>query len=182
MPRFADRWTCRRRASRSAARRFQAAGWTVDSCDGHDAADIFRALEKAQTSDRPVMIACRTIIGFGMPGRQGTQKAHSDAPGADVVAATRKELDWPFEPFVVPDDLLGQWRAIGTTGAAASKAWNARKSASKLARDFDDTINGVIPASVGPALAALKEKLSAEKPSAGTRKMSEKALDVICAT
>src|SRR5471032_423632 len=74
------------------AERFKAAGWTVDSCDGHDAADIFRALEKAQSADAPVMIACRTIIGFGMPGRQGTQKAHSDAPGADVVAAARKEL------------------------------------------------------------------------------------------
>ena len=165
--------------STNQAERFQAAGWVVDSCDGHDAADIFRALEKAQKSDRPVMIACRTIIGFGMPGRQGTQKAHSDAPGADVVAATRKELDWSYEPFVVPDDLLNQWRAIGQTGAGEYKSWNARKSASKLAKDFDDTVSGAIPPSLGSALAALKEKLSAEKPSAGTRKMSEKALDVI---
>ncbi|HKX63853.1 MAG TPA: transketolase, partial [Rhizomicrobium sp.] len=165
--------------STNQAERFQAAGWTVDSCDGHDGADIFRALQKAQTSDRPVMIACKTLIGFGMPGRAGTQKAHSDAPGADIVAGTRKELDWSYEPFIVPDDLLNQWRAIGKTGEAACKAWNARKSASNLAKDFDDAINGVIPASLGPALAALKEKLSAEKPSAGTRKMSEKALEVI---
>ncbi|HJS45680.1 MAG TPA: transketolase [Rhizomicrobium sp.] len=165
--------------STNQAERFRAAGWTVDSCDGHDSADIFRALEKAQTSDRPVMIACRTIIGFGMPGRAGTQKAHSDAPGADIVAGTRKELDWSYEPFIVPDDLLNQWRAIGKTGETACKAWKARKSASNLAQDFDDAVNGVIPPSLGSALAALKEKLSAEKPSAGTRKMSEKALDVI---
>ncbi|HSS14536.1 MAG TPA: transketolase, partial [Rhizomicrobium sp.] len=165
--------------STNQAERFQAAGWTVDSCDGHDAADIFRALEKAQKSDGPVMIACRTIIGFGMPGRQGTQKAHSDAPGADVVAGTRKELGWDYEPFVVPDDLLNQWRAIGKTGEAACKAWNARKSASKRAKEFDDIINDVIPASLSPALTALKEKLSSEKPAAGTRKMSEKALEVI---
>jgi transketolase len=165
--------------STNQAERFQAAGWAVDSCDGHDAADIFRALAKAQKSDRPVMIACRTIIGFGMPGRQGTQKAHSDAPGADVVAGARKELGWEYEPFIVPDDLLNQWRAIGATGAAEFKAWNARKSASKRAKEFDDTINDVIPASLSPALVALKEKLSSEKPSAGTRKMSEKALEVI---
>ena len=165
--------------STNQAERFQAAGWTVDSCDGHDAADIFRALEKAQKSDGPVMIACRTIIGFGLPGREGTQKAHSDAPGADVVAGARKELDWPYEPFVVPDDLLNQWRAIGKTGAVECEAWNARKSASKRAKEFDDTIHDVIPASLSPALLALKEKLSAEKPSAGTRKMSEKALEVI---
>ena len=67
--------------------RFKAAGWTTDSCDGHDAADVFRALTAAQKSDGPVMIACRTIIGFGMPSRQGTQKAHTDAPGAEEVAA-----------------------------------------------------------------------------------------------
>jgi transketolase len=165
--------------STNQAERFQAAGWTVDSCDGHDAADIFRALEKAQKTDRPVMIACRTIIGFGMPGRQGTQKAHSDAPGAEIVAGARKELGWTDEPFIVPDDILNQWRAIGAIGAAAHKEWSARKAASTHAKDFDDAISGVIPASVGTALTALKEKLSSEKPAAGTRKMSEKALDVI---
>ncbi len=159
--------------------RFKAEGWTVDACDGHDAADIFRALEKAQIADRPVMIACRTIIGFGMPGREGTQKAHSDAPGADVVAGTRKELDWPYEPFVMPDDILNQWRAIGATGSKAYDAWAARKSRSNQEKEFDDTINDVIPASLSPALVKLKEQLSAEKPKAGTRKMSEKALEVI---
>jgi transketolase len=159
--------------------RFKSEGWTVDSCDGHDAADIFRALQKAQEADKPVLIGCRTIIGFGMPGREGTQKAHSDAPGAEVVAGARKELDWPYQPFVVPDDVLNPWRAIGTTGAKAYDAWMARKAASKYAREFDDTINDVIPASLSPALLALKEKLSAEKPAAGTRKMSEKALEVI---
>jgi transketolase len=159
--------------------RFRSEGWTVDSCDGHDAVDIFRALQKAQGADRPVLIGCRTIIGFGMPGREGTQKAHSDAPGADVVAGTRKELDWPYEPFVVPDDLLNQWRAIGATGAGDYDAWTARKAASKQAKEFDDTVNDVIPSSLSPALVRLKEQLSAEKPKAGTRKMSEKALDVI---
>jgi transketolase len=160
-------------------KRFEASGWVTDTCDGHDAADIFRALEAARKADRPVMIACRTIIGFGLPGREGTQKAHSDAPGADVIAGARKELHWDYEPFIVPDDLLNQWRAIGSNGAKDYAAWAARKSASKRAKEFDDTINDVLPASLAPALVALKEKLSAEKPAAGTRKMSEKALDVI---
>src|SRR5690242_14659975 len=116
-------------------RRFESEGWITDSCDGHDAADIFRALTKAQSADGPVMIACRTIIGFGMPGREGTQKAHSDAPGAEVVAGARKELNWPYEPFVVPDDLLNQWRAIGTTGAKACDAWKTRKAASSRSKE-----------------------------------------------
>ncbi len=160
-------------------KRFEAEGWTTDTCDGHDAADIFRALTKAQSADRPVLIACRTIIGFGMPGRQGTQKAHSDAPGAEIVAGTRKELGWDYPPFIVPDDLRNQWRAIGTLGVAAYEDWTDRKAASKRAQEFDDTINDVIPASLSPALVKLKEQLSSEKPKAGTRKMSEKALDVI---
>jgi len=165
--------------STSQLERFKAAGWTVDTCDGHSAVDIDRALTKAQTADAPVLIACRTIIGFGMPGRQGTQKAHSDAPGAEIVAGARKELGWDYEAFVVPDDVLNQWRAIGKQGIKARADWTARKAASSHAKDFDDAISGVIPASVSAALNALKEKLSAEKPSAGTRKMSEKALDVI---
>jgi transketolase len=159
--------------------RFKSAGWTVDSCDGHDAADIARALDQAQDATRPVLIACKTIIGFGMPGRQGTQKAHSDAPGAEVVAGARKELDWPYEPFVVPDDILNDWRAIGSRGAGARKDWLARKAGSPRAQEFDDTMNQVLPPSLDAALVALKQKLAAEKPSAGTRKMSEKALEVI---
>ncbi|MES2293315.1 MAG: transketolase [Pseudomonadota bacterium] len=159
--------------------RFKAAGWTTDSCNGHDAADVFRALSAAQNSDAPVMIACRTIIGFGMPNRQGTQKAHSDAPGAEEVAATRKELGWDFPPFVVPDDLFNQWRAIGAQGKPAWEHWVRRKNAHAKAKEFDATLADAIPAEVGQGLVALKQKMSAEKPVAGTRKHSEKALEVI---
>ena len=159
--------------------RFKAAGWTTDSCNGHDAADVFRALAAAQTADAPVMIACKTIIGFGMPTRQGTQKAHSDAPGAEEVAGTRKELDWDYPPFVVPDDLFNQWRQIGANGKSTWEAWVKRKNAHVKAHEFDAAMADAIPAEVGSGLVALKEKMSAEKPSAGTRKHSEKALEVI---
>ena len=160
-------------------KRFAAAGWITDSCDGHDAGDVFRALSKAQDAPGPVMIACRTIIGFGLPSA-GTQKAHSDAPGADAIAAARKTLDWNYPPFVVPDDLLNQWRAIGAQGKTAHDAWE-RRARRPIARkkEFDDAIGDVLPASLGPAMIALKQKFSEEKPSAGTRKFSEKALDVI---
>ncbi|HXL71244.1 MAG TPA: transketolase [Rhizomicrobium sp.] len=159
--------------------RFQAAGWITDACDGHDAADVFRALSAAQNAKGPVMIACKTIIGFGMPGRQGTQKAHSDAPGAEEVAATRKELGWEYPPFVVPDDLVNQWRAIGAQGKSAYTEWTARKNASAKKKEFDDVIEARIPNAVPEGLIALKEKMSVEKPEAGTRKHSEKALEVI---
>jgi len=159
-------------------KRFEAAGWITDACDGHDAADVWRALAKAQDASGPVLIACRTIIGFGLPS-QGTQKAHSDAPGADAIAAARKTLGWDYPPFVVPDDLLGQWRAIGVQGRDTREAWEKRQAASAKKKEFDDAIAGGLPASLGTALNALKKSFSTEKPSAGTRKFSEKALDVI---
>jgi transketolase len=161
------------------AARFRAANWITDNCDGHDAADVFRALTAAQKADRPVMIACRTVIGFGMPGREGTQKAHSDAPGEDVVAGTRKKLGWDYPPFVIPDDLLNQWRAIGHQGDKAFSDWKARKAASKKEKDFDDAIGDVLPPSLADGLVALKQKLAAEQKTAATRKLSEQALEVI---
>jgi transketolase len=159
--------------------RFRAAGWITDHCDGHDAADVFRALSAAQAADRPVMIACRTIIGFGMPGREGTQKAHSDAPGEEVVAGTRKKLGWDYPPFVIPDDLLNQWRAIGRQGDKAFADWQTRKAASRKEKDFDDAVGGMLPPSLGAGLVALKQSLAAEQKAAATRKLSEKALEVI---
>jgi transketolase len=128
------------------------------------------------------MIACRTIIGFGMPGREGTSKAHSDAPGADVVEAARKQLKWDAPAFVIPDDLLKQWRAIGAQGAKAFADWTARKDASSQAKDFDDAIGGVLPPALGAGFVALKQQIVTEKIEGATRKLSEKALDVINTT
>jgi transketolase len=159
--------------------RFKAAGWITDSCNGHDAADVFRALSAAQAADAPVLIACRTIIGFGMPNRQGTQKAHSDAPGAEEVAGTRKELGWDYPPFVVPDDILNQWRAIGAQGKSAWGDWVKRKNADARAHEFDAAMADAIAPEVAQGLVALKQKMSAERPVTGTRKHSEKALEVI---
>ena len=123
--------------------RFQAAEWRTLDCDGHDAADVFRALSGGTDSDKPVFIACRTIIGFGLPTRQGTQKAHSDAPGAEEIAGARKELNWPSPAFVVPDDLLRRWRAIGQHAAHAAVCRLAQAQGRFVGQgeeEFDDAI------------------------------------------
>jgi transketolase len=154
--------------------RFQAAGWNTVECNGHDAADVARALDWAQTSDKPVLVACKTIIGFGLPNRQGTQKAHSDAPGADEIAGARKLLDWPSPPFVIPDDIMSDWRAIGAKGAKAREAWEKRKTA-----DFDLAMTCAVPDGVVHGLTALKKKTSEEQKAVATRKASEAALEKI---
>ena len=165
--------------STNAIERFEAAGWVTKIIDGHDAAQVATALEWAQGQDRPAMIACKTIIGFGMPNRQGTQKAHSDAPGEEEIAAARKDLNWPYEPFVIPDDILSAWRAMGAKGAEACASWAARKAASTKADAFDAAMKGDMPASLGAAIAAFKKTTSEEKPSVATRKASQQVLEIV---
>jgi len=161
--------------------RFDAMGWTALACDGLDAADVSRAIAAAQTSDRPTLIACRTIIGFGAPTRAGTSKAHSDAMGAEEIAGARKALDWPYEPFVIPDDVRTAWLEIGKRGKPARDAWMARKAhaSESVVRAFDESLGDDVPASLAPALTAFKKKMSAEQPSLATRKASEMALEIV---
>ena len=123
-------------------KRFEAAGWLTDACDGLDARDVHRALTAAQDKDRPVLIACRTIIGFGLPTRAGTQKAHSDAPGAEEIAGAKKALDLPAAAFALNDGVLEEWRVLGKRCSGDFAAWTARKKASPRASEFDATIAG----------------------------------------
>jgi len=157
--------------------RFEAAGWDTHRVDGLNADEVGRALEAAQHSDRPTLIACRTTIGFGAPKKAGTAKAHGEALGAEEIAGARKNLDWPYPPFVVPDDIMSAWRAIGAKGKAAREAWDARHA--KADAQFDAALSGDLPASFAAAIDAFKKKTSAEKPSIATRKSSEAVLEVV---
>ena len=98
--------------------RFAAAGWTVSRCDGHNPAEIAAALTAAQTSDMPVLIACKTVIGFGAPTKAGTSGSHGSPLGPDEIAGARKALGWDYEPFVIPNELMDAWRKAGSRGAA----------------------------------------------------------------
>ena len=159
--------------------RFDAMGWKTLSCDGEDAADVATALDAAQTSDRPVLIACRTTIGYGLPTRAGTNKAHSDPPGAEEIAGARKNLNWPYEPFIVPDDILSAWRQIGSRNAENRAAWQARIDASSAKSSFAAALAGDIPEGLSKALATYKKKLATDKPETATRKSSQAALEII---
>src|SRR4051794_31083230 len=107
--------------------RFRASGWHVLEIDGHGTDAIREAIVTARSvTDKPSMIACHTIIGFGFPTKAGTQKAHSDAPGEEEIAGARKLLGWDSPPFVIPEPLLAEWRAIGAKGVAARLAWTER--------------------------------------------------------
>ena len=161
--------------------RFQSAGWNATHIDGHDPKAILDAIHAAQNSDRPTMIACKTTIGFGLPTHAGTQKAHGDAQGASEVAGARKTLNWPYEPFVIPDDILAAWREAGSRGSAKREAWNQALDAldAKERAEFERRLRGDLAADLDQVIDAYKRKLADEKPEIATRKAGQAALNVI---
>ncbi|WP_447762764.1 transketolase [Sphingopyxis panaciterrae] len=159
--------------------RYTATGWHVESCDGHDPADIRRALNAALADDRPSLIACRTIIGFGAPNKQGTSATHGSPLGADEIAAARKELGWTAEPFDIPVDIAAEWAGFGDRGKALHSEWNDRLANSDRKTEFSDRIVGkVVP---GDAFKAYLDGLVAEPPKVATRKASENTLSALTA-
>ncbi|KQY21729.1 MULTISPECIES: transketolase [Rhizobium/Agrobacterium group] len=159
--------------------RFRASNWHVQEIDGHDT-DAIRAaiIEARRIDDRPSMISCKTIIGFGFPTKAGTQKAHSDAPGEEEIAGARKLLGWSAEPFEIPSGLLENWRGIGRRGRTARQQWEARLDASsKHCPDFKRRIEGEMPDGWRSSIAtARQEFLSGEKDLA-TRQASGAVLN-----
>ena len=161
--------------------RFQASGWDVARIDGHDADAIDAAITAAKASDKPSLIACRTIIGYGAPNKEGTAATHGAPLGDEEIAATRDRLGWNHPPFEIPDDVLSAWRDAGARGGAARAAWSERHAA--LAADrrqaFDDVVSGTLPAALADTVNAYKKQLSADAPKWATRKSSQEALEVI---
>jgi len=156
--------------------RHQAAGWHTSSCNGLDAGQVSRAIEKAAADPRPSLIRCKTIIGFGAPNKQGTAATHGAALGADEVAAARVELGWDLPPFEVPEDVLGEWRAFGARGASERTSWLERLAESGRRDEFLARIGG---AADDGWLKPYVDQLLADPKSVATRKASEMALEVI---
>ncbi len=161
--------------------RFSAAGWEVLSCDGHDPADIDRALTEATQSDRPVMVVCTTHIGFGSPKKQDTAGAHGSPLGEAEIAAVRDAYGWTHPPFFIPEEIRDAWAAIGSRGAAARAEWETRLAGMPRSRraDFDRRLAGEMPRKLGPALRALKKQVTETLPKVATRKSSEMVLEVV---
>ncbi len=157
--------------------RYRASGWHVVSCDGHDFDDIRKALSEAEADPRPSLIACKTVIGYGAPTKQGTSATHGAPLGDDEIAGTRAALGWDAEPFVIPDDIMTAWRKLGEKGAAAHADWNKRLGGHAQADEFKRRMAGELPD--GQAMQAYLEGLAQDPPKVATRKASEMALGAI---
>jgi transketolase len=161
--------------------RFKASGWSANRIDGHDPEAIAQAIERARASDRPSLIACRTVIGFGAPNRQGSEKAHGAPLGADEVAKTRAALDWPHPPFQIPESVVRQWRKIGARGQAARQSWieRTRRLNSVRRSPFHDALNRKLPCGYAEAMSGLRGRFAADKPDIATRQASQWVIDAI---
>jgi len=161
--------------------RFQACGWEACRVDGHDPQEIADAIGAARKSDRPSLIACRTVIGYGSPNKQGTAGTHGAPLGDDEIAATREKLGWPHEPFVVPNQIIDAWRATGERGANARRDWQSRLD-TLTADEKSAFVNGTagkLPDGWENAYQTYIDSIVADQPKIATRQASQKSLDAL---
>jgi len=164
-------------------KRFKSAGWAAELIDGQDPKAIAAAITRAQKSNKPSLIACKTTIGYGAPTRAGTAKAHGEALGADELKGAKEKLGISLEPFSVPDDVLQAWRTAGSRGAAVRQEWEGRfaELGNRKRAEFERRMRHERPASLAKALRAHKKALLETPQNIATRKSSESAIDAIAA-
>ena len=167
-------------------KRFEAYGWhVVRDVDGHNPEAVRKAiLEARAVNDKPSLICCKTVIGYGAPNLCGSHDCHGAALGESEVAATRENLGWNHEPFVIPEEIYAGWDAR-PKGAAAEKAWNDKFAAYKkaypeLAAEFERRLRGELPADWERKAAAFIQSLAAKPEKMATRKASQAALNGYC--
>lgn len=157
--------------------RFEAMGWNTINIDGHNYTEIRRAIELAQKSDKPTLIACKTTIGCGAPTKCGTPKCHGSPLGVEETLAMRQALNWSYEPFELPKEALAEWRKSQEHNTTSYNEWV--NEAAAAGSEFCDFIAGKLPKDWDKELNNLKIKSIAEKTKVATRKASEMCLKAI---
>ena len=159
--------------------RFAALGWNTDRVDGHNEAAIHAAIAKAQKSDKPTLIACRTVIAKGAPTKAGKNSSHGSPLGADEIAGTRKNLGWDAAPFDIPEEIISAWRDAATQRAKEYAAWEKRFDASDKKDVFDARMSADLGADWTHAVNQCKQRLAEAQPKEATRVSSQNALEVL---
>ena len=160
--------------------RYEATGWHVERCNGHDFADIARAIDAAlAVADKPSLIACHTMIGKGAPNKQGTSGVHGSPLGTEEVAAARETLGWTSPPFEVPADIVKTWREAGKRGGPVRAAWDARLASAANGAEFTRRMKGELPSDLG--MTAYLDGLTSNPPKLASRKASEMTLGALTA-
>ncbi|HVI87505.1 MAG TPA: transketolase [Dongiaceae bacterium] len=159
--------------------RFRASGWATDAVDGHDQEAVAKAIAAAQKNDKPTLIACKTVIGYGAPNKQGTAATHGSPLGKDEVSAARKTLGWDHPPFEIPVDIRAAWAAAGARGAADYTSWTKRHDAEAQKAEFDRVMAGELPANFAQTVNDLKNTIAGEAKKQATRQSSQQVIEAL---
>ena len=161
--------------------RFKAYGWNVISIDGHNEQEIVSALTSAKQSEKPTLIACKTIAGFGAPTKAGKPKAHGGPYGQEEAAGIRENLDWENEPFDLPQDIVDAWRLAGLRSTKLRVSWEKQfeKLNGEKGAEFKRRLRGDISSDLENAILELKKQYIKDMPNVATRKSSQMALEII---
>ncbi len=162
-------------------KRFESYGWNFIEINGHNEKQIDRAIKKAHKSKKPTLISCKTIIGYGSPNKSGKSSSHGSPLGDDEIKLVRKKLKWSFPPFEIPDEILNEWRQIGSKGELLEKNWidELNKSKNETKENFNKLNNKIIRDELSNLFYKEKEKYFREKPSMATRQCSMKVIETL---
>ena len=154
-------------------KRFNSYGWDYIEIDGHNEKKIFNALKKVQKAKKPTVISCKTKIGFGSPNKSGSEKAHGSPLGESEVQLVRKKLKWTHEPFVIPKNIIEEWRKIGKSGQVKEEKWKKiyNKKKSQIDKIFSRNFSDIFKMEKQNAIKNLE--------TLATRKSSEKILTAL---
>ena len=162
-------------------KRFESYGWNFIEINGHNHKQISNAIKKASKSNKPNIISCKTIIGFGSPNKSGKSSSHGSPLGDDEITLVRKKLKWNSEPFEVPKDILESWRDIGKQGITLEKEWSdsLNKKNSKIKKELEKMLDNKNLKNLDQLINSEKEKYFKEKPKKATRECSSQTIEVI---
>ena len=154
-------------------KRFESYGWDYIFINGHNEKEIFKALKKVQNAKKPTVISCKTKIGYGSPNKSGKASSHGNPLGVDEIKLVRKQLNWKYKPFEIPNNILNEWKKIGNKGTKLEANWN------KLYRRRRRNINKILKNNFSRALKSEKQNAVKAIKSLASRKSSELILNVL---
>ena len=155
-------------------KRFESYGWSFIEINGHNEKQINSAIKKAQKSNKPCLISCKTVIGFGSPNKSGKSSSHGSPLGEEEIKLVRKKLKWPYPSFEIPENILKEWRSIGSNGELLEKEWLDKLNSSKesVKNNFNKFNNKIFRDDLKNLIFKKKEKYFIDKPTMATRQSS----------
>tara|TARA_B100000700_G_scaffold315011_1_gene402431 strand:- start:515 stop:2500 length:1986 start_codon:yes stop_codon:yes gene_type:complete len=162
-------------------KRFESYGWNFQEINGHNQKQISKAIKKSLKSNKPNLISCKTIIGYGSPNKSGKASAHGSPLGEEEIKLVRKKLKWKYEPFEIPKEIINEWRKVGEKGEVEEKKWNAvlHKQNRKVKEDLSRIINNKLPSNFDKIIQEQKKKFFDLKSTIATRQSSANVLEEI---